>query len=136
MAKNLISRDLLNKRGFRQVLESDVFVLSKKRMLVGQGYSCNGMIKLNLMKNSTSAYMIESDCLWHARLGHVNYRAITRMNKLEIINYVPNPHDHEKCQICVQAKITRQSHKSVERSTEMLNLIHSDVCEMCEELSI
>ena len=58
------------------------------------------------------------------------------MNKLGIINYVPNPHDHEKCQICVQAKITRQSHKSVERSTEILNLIHSDVCDMCEELSI
>ncbi|KAK0580419.1 hypothetical protein LWI29_001745 [Acer saccharum] len=54
MCKNLISRDLLNKRGFKLVYESDKFVLSKNGTFIGQGYSCNGMIKLNLINNISS----------------------------------------------------------------------------------
>ncbi|KAK0599546.1 hypothetical protein LWI29_006218 [Acer saccharum] len=54
MCKNLISGDLLNKRGFKLVYESDKFVLSKNGTFIGQGYSCNGMIKLNLINNISS----------------------------------------------------------------------------------
>ena len=35
----------------------------------------------------------------------------------------------EKCETCSQAKITKRPYKSVERNTELLELIHSDLCE-------
>jgi serine/threonine-protein kinase RIO1 len=35
----------------------------------------------------------------------------------------------EKYETCSQAKITKRPHKSVERNTELLELIHSDLCE-------
>ena len=35
----------------------------------------------------------------------------------------------EKCEICSMTKITQKPHKSVERNTELLELIHSDICE-------
>ena len=36
-----------------------------------------------------------------------------------------------KCQACVQAKQPRKPHKTVdERHTTLLELIHSDICEM------
>ena len=34
-----------------------------------------------------------------------------------------------KCEICVQAKQTRKAYKSVERNSQLLELIHSDVCD-------
>ncbi|CAL8089132.1 unnamed protein product [Prunus armeniaca] len=34
-----------------------------------------------------------------------------------------------KCEVCVQAKQTRNSFKPVERNTQILELIHSDVCD-------
>ena len=34
-----------------------------------------------------------------------------------------------KCEICSMTKITRNPHKSIERNTELLELIHSDICE-------
>ena len=36
--KNLISRSILSKKGFRIIFESDKFVLTKDGMYVGKGY--------------------------------------------------------------------------------------------------
>ncbi|GJW64041.1 pol polyprotein [Tanacetum coccineum] len=76
--KNLVSGWLLNKFGFRLVFESDKFVLSKNQMYVGKGYAVDAMFKLNVMvvkndinKMNSSAYLIESSNVWHGRLGHV-----------------------------------------------------------------
>ncbi|GJT49952.1 retrovirus-related pol polyprotein from transposon TNT 1-94 [Tanacetum coccineum] len=80
--KNLVSGWLLNKFGFRLVFESDKFVLSKNQMYVGKGYAVNAMFKLNVMvvkndinKMNSSAYLIESSNVWHGRLGHVNFNS-------------------------------------------------------------
>ncbi|GJT55529.1 pol polyprotein [Tanacetum coccineum] len=77
--KNLVSGWLLNKFGFRLVFESDKFVLSKNQMYVGKGYAVDAMFKLNVMvvkndinKMNSSAYLIESSNVWHGRLGHPN----------------------------------------------------------------
>ncbi len=61
LEKNLVSGFLLNKTGFKQVLEVDQFVLSKKGMFVGKGYTCDDMFKLNVEmneNNNSSAYIV------------------------------------------------------------------------------
>ncbi|GJW15160.1 pol polyprotein [Tanacetum coccineum] len=75
--KNLVFGWLLNKFGFRLVFEFDKFVLSKNQVYVGRGYAVNCMFKLNVMvvkndinKMNSSAYLIESSNVWHGRLGH------------------------------------------------------------------
>ena len=84
--------------------------------------------KMNEMNNS-SVYLLESSNVWHARLGHVNFDSLRRLIKLEHI-----PHFHidskYKCKTCVESKLTRTSFKSIERTTEPLGLIHTDVCDM------
>ena len=47
------------------------------------------------------------------------------------LNYIPKyklDFKH-KCEVCVQAKQTRKPHKSVERNAQLLERIHSDVCD-------
>ena len=74
--KNLVSGSLLNSHGFWLVFESNKFILSKSGMHVRKGYMSDGMWKLNVMtiiksdmnKASTSAYIIESSNLWYSRL--------------------------------------------------------------------
>ena len=73
MRKNLMSRFLLSKAGFKQIMESDNYVITKKGLFVGKGYACDGMIKLNVENNkasTTSVYMLSSINFWHARLCH------------------------------------------------------------------
>ena len=68
--KNLVFSFLLNKVGFKQVFEADQYVLSKKGMFVGKGYTCDGMFKLNveMNENSSSTYIISCVNVWHGRL--------------------------------------------------------------------
>ena len=59
-------------------------------MYVRKGYMSDGMWKFNVMtiiksdmnKASTSAYIFESSNLWHGRLGHVNYDTLRRLINL------------------------------------------------------
>ena len=76
MRKKLMSSFLLNKAGFKQIIESDQYVIVKKGIFVGKGYACDGMFKLNveMNKTSTSIYMLSSTNFWHARLCHINDR--------------------------------------------------------------
>ena len=103
---------------------------------MGKGYECGGMFKLNVMtvkpninKASSSAYLIESSTLWHSRLGHVNYDSIRRLINL---NHIPDFQidTKHKCQTCVEAKLTRSSFQTIERNTEPLDLIRSDICDL------
>ncbi|KAI5387657.1 hypothetical protein KIW84_073659 [Lathyrus oleraceus] len=77
LRKNLISGPVLNKLGYKQVCESDKYVLSKSGVFVGFGYYNNGMFMMNLNgvpNDSGSVFMSSSNVinssLWHARLGH------------------------------------------------------------------
>ena len=49
------------------------------------------------------------------------------MSSLELIPRLSK--DFEKCETCSQAKITKRLHKSVVRNTELLELIHFNLCE-------
>ncbi|CAL5339659.1 unnamed protein product [Camellia sinensis] len=135
--KNLVSGSLLSKNGFRLVFESDKFELTKNGMYVGKGYLSDGLFKLNVMtviltfnkNNTSSAYFVESLYMWHGRLGHVNYGVLRRLINFE---YLPKFHidTNHKCEVCVESKLTKASFKSIERNTEPLDLIHSDICDL------
>ena len=135
-----MSGSLLSKKGFKLVFVSNNFILSKNGMYVGKGYMSNGLFKMNVMivvtpikninKNSTSsAYMLESSNVWHGRLGHVNYDTLRRLINMECLPNFKIDSNH-KCEICVESKLTRTSFQSIERSSEPLELIHSDICDL------
>ena len=97
---------------------------------MGKSYACDGMFKLNVENNkasTSSVYMLSSINFWHAYLCHINSRYVGIMSSLGLILRLSK--DFEKCETCSQAKITKRSHKSVVRNIELLELIHSDLCE-------
>nr|GEV34497.1 zinc finger, CCHC-type [Tanacetum cinerariifolium] len=94
--KNLVSGPVLNKCRYKQVYESDKYILSKCSVFVGFGYYNNGMFMLNLNKvpsDSDSVYMSSSSTvvntsLWHARLGYVHYKRMLEMSKDDLISAI------------------------------------------------
>ena len=46
--KNLISRSLLSKHGFKLTFVADKFVLYKNGVYIGKGYVCDGLFKANV----------------------------------------------------------------------------------------
>lgn len=129
MRKNLVSGYLLNKAGFVQTFGSDQYTITKNGVHVGKGYAVDCMFKLNIELNKvSSSYSVCTFTLWHSRLCHVNKQLVRLMSKLGLISNLTNE-TTEQCEICSQAKITKKSHKSVQRKTELLELVHSDLCE-------
>ena len=117
MRKNLMLSFLLNKAGFKQTMESDQYVITKKGIFVGKGYACDGMFKLNVENKASnvSAYMLSSLNFWHACLCHINSKYVRIMSSSGLIPKLTK--DFQKCEICSQAKITKKPHKSVGRTT-------------------
>ena len=80
-----MSGSMLNRYGYKQVYESYRYVLSKGGVFVGFGHYNNGMFMLNINNtiiNDHALLVGTSDfSLWHARLGHVNYKRLTDMSK-------------------------------------------------------
>ncbi|GJT19305.1 retrovirus-related pol polyprotein from transposon TNT 1-94 [Tanacetum coccineum] len=131
---------ILSNKGFKLVFESDKFVITKGGVYVGKGYLDEGLFKLsvvtddNVINNNNagtstaSVYMIDPSFLWHSRLGHVNFRSLQRMINLGMLPKCSKD-KISKCEICVESKFTSHSHKSVEKSNEILGLIHTDLCD-------
>ena len=113
LRRNLISGALLNKAGVKLVFEGDKLVLSRNGEFVGKGYLSGGLFVLETIptvmnKISTSAYLLESYDLWHARLGHVSYGSMKRLQHMSLIPNL-NGNDHSKCEVCVGAKYTKKT---------------------------
>ena len=131
MCRNLVSGDLLCKPGIKSVYESGKLILSRNGVFVGKvisvctvfDNSCNSN-----NKSDVSVYMLDSISLWHQRLGHIGLNFTKRMISHGMISCKIN--DFQKCELCVKSKIIKKSFKSVDRNTNLLNLIHSDICEL------
>jgi len=113
-------------------------------MYVSKGYLVDGLFKANVAvldkksvylypklinKEKSSVYLLESSIIWHARLGHINYKFLQNLSNL---GYIPklNLEEIRKCEICVEAKFAKNSFHSIDRNTELLGLIHSDLCDL------
>ena len=87
--------------------------------------------------SNISSFVANVECsnMWHARLGHVNLNSIKRMMSL---NLIPKASIDlkQKCETCIQAKQPRKSFTTcIERETNLLELVHSDVCDSNDVLT-
>ncbi|GJS46298.1 zinc finger, CCHC-type containing protein [Tanacetum coccineum] len=88
---------------------------------------------LNIVSdNFGSAFMstskLNDTILWHARLGHVHFKRMQDMSKDRLIPSFDT--ETEKCKTCMLTKITKKPFQNVKRKTEVLELIHSDLCDL------
>jgi hypothetical protein len=135
--KNLVSGFLLNKVGFNQTIGANFYTITKNCTFIGKCYATDDMFKLNVDFNKIppSLYSVCDFNIWHARLCHVRKRSMHNLSNLGLISKLISD-NLEKCEFCSQAKITKTSPKSVIRESEPLHLIHSDICELDETLTM
>lgn len=78
-------QNLLCKKGFNVVLEFKKIILSKNKLFLGKGYSCDRISKLDVNnKINVFIYMIKLS-LWHDHLTHVSFRSLKHMAKHNFI---------------------------------------------------
>lgn len=72
----------------------------------------------------------ESQEMWHRRLGHLNSRSMALMNKGMVTGIKYNSDIFNPCVACIEGKQTRAPFpkKSYTRATQLLGLVHTDLC--------
>ncbi|CAA0841985.1 Uncharacterized mitochondrial protein AtMg00820, partial [Striga hermonthica] len=136
--RNIISGSMLVQEGYELSFKLNKVVIQHYNLFIGKGYLSDGLFKIRVdhagsgnkfdFVDSIVMNVTESSSVWHKRLGHLNYDSIKRMMNL---NLIPK-HDVErnnKCQVCVEAKQVRKPYHSIERHSELLDLVHTDICE-------
>nr|GFC50778.1 retrotransposon protein, putative, Ty1-copia subclass [Tanacetum cinerariifolium] len=78
---------------------------------------------------------LNSSYLWHCRLAHIGK---TRMQKLHSEGLLENIDEEsfDKCESYISGKMTKKPfNKNIKRATDLLGLIHTDVCGLLRHVS-
>ncbi|GAU33426.1 hypothetical protein TSUD_380620 [Trifolium subterraneum] len=144
MKCNLMSVGQLLEKGFKAVFEGETLKLfdSKQRLILKTAQSQNRTFKTQVKTIeveclATSTEDKDSD-LWHIRYGHLNFKSLSMLNSKNMVlglSSVIAPVD--TCTTCLLGKHPRSSFKSnlPMRSSEVLNVVHSDICGPIDVLS-
>ncbi|KAG7302210.1 hypothetical protein JYU34_013686 [Plutella xylostella] len=133
LSTNLLSVSKIIKSGCKiEFNESECNIFNQNGQNIAKAGLVSDLYKLITNEKKAQAFpaVVDEDvCLWHQRMGHLNF---TDTNKLPScttgVKLSPSKEDI-KCISCIEAKQTRQSFPSEgSRATELLEVIHSDVC--------
>ena len=134
--KNLVSGSVLCKDGFKVVLESNKFVMSKHGQFVGKGYDCGGLFCFFLVDFSNKSVncicgAVNDDAsVCHSCLCYINFGLMSRLSNMCLVSNFTIAKG-SKCHSYVQSKQPRKPHKAAEeRNLAPFELIHSDLYEM------
>ena len=148
--RNLVSISILDKFGYTCSFGNNKFILFQNSNLVGTG-SLSYVDNLCSLSYVDNLYMLDtvasyhetlqlstqgvkrkltdenSSSLWHKRLGHISKMRIERLESdgiLDSLDFV----DFEICTNCIKGKQTNTRRFGANRVTDVLQLIHTDIC--------
>ncbi|GKC37563.1 retrotransposon protein, putative, ty1-copia subclass [Tanacetum coccineum] len=127
--------------GFVHTVTSNGISVSLNGIFYFSAISVNGVFEIdinnNVSKNNNNSIFsinkkrkldLNSSYLWHCRLVHIGK---TRMQKLQREGLLESINDesYDKCESCISGKMTKKPfNNNIERATDLLGLIHTDVC--------
>ena len=135
LTKNIISISCLDLDDFMIITKNKSCSLYLADVFYGAGHLTNGLYILdlenpvfNINTKQPKIDDLRNSYLWHCRLGHINDKPINKLYK----NGYLGSFDYESfdtCESCLLGKMTKTPFIGKgERSTELLSLIHTDVC--------
>ena len=136
--RNLVSVSCLDMYDYSFEIKNNVISLFLNSNKVGCCYMSNGLYRLCLSPNDiyvacTAEKVVskrplpkeQSYALWHKLLGHISKDRVERLIKTNILSALKN--DLETCVDCCRGKMTKIRKKTVVRSSDLLEVIHTDI---------
>ena len=141
--RNLISVPILDRLGYSLLFGTKNVNLYRDSLLIGTGVLCGNLHRLELSAlpsisatlyintiSSTKHLRLneKSSILWHKHLGHISRQRMERLIKNEILSDFDFSH-FDTCVDCIKGKlIVKVRNAKVDRCTELLEVIHKDIC--------
>jgi hypothetical protein len=137
LRSNLVSLGQLTETDHKIVLDDDLLEVCEKqseRMIMRVPRTLNRLYKIELKTMEPRCLIADigdQAWLWHGRLGHVNFRALSQLVKKGMASGVPEiSHPKQVCSDCLATKQTRIPFpKSANwHAEETLSLVYVDLC--------
>ena len=139
--RNLVSISILDKFGYTCSFGNNKFSIFQNSNLVGTGSlsyvdnlymldtvaSYHETLQLSTQGVKRKLTNENSSSLWHKRLGHISKRIIERLMSYGILDSLDFA-DFEICTNCIKGKQTNTRRFGANRATDVLQLIHTDIC--------
>src|SRR4051794_20398370 len=137
LSMNIISGSCLLRDGYSFKSENNGCSIYMNNIFYGHAPEMNGLFLMNLDCNDTHVHNIDakriklndnSTHMWHCRLGHIGVGRMKKLHSdglLESLDF----ESLERCEACLMGKMTKTPFIGVmERATELLEIIHTDLC--------
>ena len=143
--EGLISVRKITEKGFEVKFKDNECKISNADKVIAIAKSEKNVYKLKLHEPEKATPVFsktkESNIdIWHRRLGHREYDAIKKLEHglATGIKLKNSDDENKKCECCIKGKLTQKPYpKHAEyRSTQPLELIHSDICGPMKCLSL
>jgi len=142
LSMNLVSLSKLDVTEHSFNFGNGCFNFFKHNHLIGIGILCDGLYKLKLdnlyaetvltlhhnVGTKRSLVNEQSAFLWHKRLGHISRERMERLIKNEILTYLDFM-NLNICVGCINGKQAKHTKKGATGSTQLLEIVHTDICE-------
>lgn len=136
LCTNIISIGQLTERGYNVMMKGDfMWVYDEgENLLMKIRRTQNRLYRLIIESGASKCLLSRLDAvsrLWHDRMGHVNYQALSLMSRENMVKGIPKiVQPKETCTGCLMAKQTRKSvpSRSSFSASKTLELVHADLC--------
>ncbi|UYV65566.1 hypothetical protein LAZ67_3004717 [Cordylochernes scorpioides] len=135
---NLISVSTCTEKSFFvKFMRRKAEIVNPLRKICIEAYKRNGLYILRQTKYAKTQFTRmcidkNSSEIWHNRFGHLNFDDLKKLQRENLVNGLPKGEFKSitSCETCIRGKQTRLPFPEVSltKSTEPLQLIHSDIC--------
>nr|GEX23130.1 hypothetical protein [Tanacetum cinerariifolium] len=136
----VVSFSCLLDLGFHHTIASNGISVSLNGIFYFSAISMNGVFEIDMNNNvsnnnNNSIFSIykkrklnlNSSYLWHCRLAHIGKTRIQKLHSEGLLENI-DEESFDKCESCISGKMTKKPfNKNIERATDLLGLIHTDV---------
>ena len=138
--RNLIYVSCLDKSGYLCSFGNETFSLFQNSKVIGTGSLIDKLYKLNMQSPNTNLIMNvtiigskrklnneKSSMLWHKRMRHISKQRIERLITQGILDSL-DMSNFDICVDCIKGKMTNKRKTGANRCSNILELIHTDIC--------
>src|SRR3954462_11916891 len=137
LSMNIISGSCLLRDGYLFKSENNGCSIYMSNMFYTHVPLIDGLFLLNLDSGNTHINNIEakrlkssdnSTYMWHYRLGHIGVKRMKKLHSDGLLESL-DLESLERCEACLTGKMTKTPFSGMmERATDLLEIIHTDVC--------
>ena len=140
LGNSLLSVPSMTKRGAQILFSGDQCTIMKGSKVVGKSATSGNVLSIEVAKSETAQFALseKSMKLRHGRFGHVNVQSLKKAASSEaFLGMGDVAYEKFNCESCADGKQHKTSFpKSVNQSSELLQVVRSDVCGTMETDSL